>query len=473
LRKFIYQILFFSIALIIALQIVNLFKPYYWGNKVFEQKLIHVRNETKVFNTLFFGSSHIYRQINPIVFDKHSKGKTQSFNFGAVAVYGIESLYLMENYLASNLANDIDYVLIEYQHSKRISNRNLKSFRGFYYLDFKSLVKAFSIFKDNKAILVNYIKGFLLNKLNYQSTFFHKSRLTKAVKISLSDAGYLSLNKEMKFFKSKRLNKRSKAYKKSQKEILKTFHQNANGQYDIANNRFYLEILKLSNKFPEIQFVVLNHPLNKPIISNIEPNKVPIISLNSEEMKQLISDNKNIFDKGHLSQKGAKWYSRKISTKFNSIFDAKKYSTSTKFNLQNKTLLNLSKLKKLDQNTKSQIFRINDNKTRIFKNQHTTIKVKRKKINITGYAIDAVNNDLANDVYIEISGQLFPTNYGTKKPTVAKRLGGNHLLNCGFSSQIEVQKLKKGLNHLNLVIIDKFSSGYFKSKKPIKLMVEK
>jgi hypothetical protein len=92
------------------------------------------------FDTLFIGSSRIYFQISPAVFDRvtHERGlPTHSFNFGIGGMYLPESAYLLEQILNLKPRN-LKWVFIEYDELQtKWSPENQSSRRALYCADWK------------------------------------------------------------------------------------------------------------------------------------------------------------------------------------------------------------------------------------------------------------------------------------------------------------------------------------------------
>jgi hypothetical protein len=90
------------------------------------------------FDTLFIGSSRIYFQISPAVFDRVTHGSglpTHSFNFGIGGMYLPESAYLLEQILNLKPRN-LKWVFIEYDELQtKWSSENQSSRRALYWAD--------------------------------------------------------------------------------------------------------------------------------------------------------------------------------------------------------------------------------------------------------------------------------------------------------------------------------------------------
>src|SRR6201982_3506112 len=92
------------------------------------------------FDTLFIGSSRIYFQISPAVFDRVARESalpTHSFNFGIGGMYLPESAYLLEQILNLKPRN-LKWIFIEYDEMQtKWSPENQTSRRALYWADWK------------------------------------------------------------------------------------------------------------------------------------------------------------------------------------------------------------------------------------------------------------------------------------------------------------------------------------------------
>src|SRR2546421_5043676 len=92
------------------------------------------------FDTLFIGSSRIYFQISPAIFDRVTRDNgmpTHSFNFGIGGMYLPESAYLLEQILNLKPRN-LKWVFIEYDELQtKWSPENQTSRRALYWADWK------------------------------------------------------------------------------------------------------------------------------------------------------------------------------------------------------------------------------------------------------------------------------------------------------------------------------------------------
>jgi len=92
------------------------------------------------FDTLFIGSSRVYFQISPAIFDRVTRESgmpTHSFNFGVGGMYLPETAYLLEQILNLKPRN-LKWVFIEYDEMQtKWSPENQTSRRALYWADWK------------------------------------------------------------------------------------------------------------------------------------------------------------------------------------------------------------------------------------------------------------------------------------------------------------------------------------------------
>src|SRR5690554_4110142 len=165
-KQFVVRTLLFIALFVFIKQTINTFAPYYWGNPWFAPKIEYLETKKDSLpNVLFFGSSRVYRQIDPSVFDKTfnnlTNNKTKSFNLGAPATFSPQSFYLYENFLDSKLSQNADLMFLELTSIDLISDKLLHQERTRYWLnfiDFKFALK--SIIYHPHLSLAKKWKGF-------------------------------------------------------------------------------------------------------------------------------------------------------------------------------------------------------------------------------------------------------------------------------------------------------------------------
>lgn len=143
--------------------------PFYWGNPEAYTKLEYLKSNPD-YNTVFIGSSTIYRHIVPSVFDNEAGRQRKTFNMGIAGLTAPESYYLLENLLQED--NNCEYLFVPLSGFNPIANpKHLHTTRLKYYVNFKwfySMVKYIRMFFDaekSPSILKNWCVNY------FESTF--------------------------------------------------------------------------------------------------------------------------------------------------------------------------------------------------------------------------------------------------------------------------------------------------------------
>src|SRR5690554_1581865 len=143
-KQFVLRTLLFTALFIIIKQTINAFAPYYWGNPWYAPKIKYLETKNDSLpNVFFFGSSRVYRQIDPSVFDNTiynlTNYKTKSFNLGAPATFSPQSYFLYSNFLDSKLSQNTKLAFLELTSVDLISNDLLHQERTRYWLNVSDL----------------------------------------------------------------------------------------------------------------------------------------------------------------------------------------------------------------------------------------------------------------------------------------------------------------------------------------------
>lgn len=155
---------------LIILTLVKCLLPPCVGNMVISRKIkfleeqnYHLNN--KDINTLFIGSSTIYRQLNPIIFDKNTTTPTHSFNLGADATQINEMEYIIKQLLKTEIP--VKRIIMATQHDNiGILPMNLHTSRATYYQDLASLRFSLKYFSHSYYQIKNHCISFLENQLS-------------------------------------------------------------------------------------------------------------------------------------------------------------------------------------------------------------------------------------------------------------------------------------------------------------------
>lgn len=345
-KKYILRLGTIAIICLVIANLVKFFIPvdYYWGNKEFKGKIEFLENKLKKqnldYNVYFFGSSRVFRQINPSVFDSLSFDKNlKSYNLGAKGTFAPQTYYLYRNFLESKLALETDYVFLELSDFFPSGKRNFGSDRSSYWQNWKdcsfmlkSLIKNDSnSFKDKVTILsTNYISYFL--KL-FQFTQFKRYLVNntipnKTISAYVSDNGFQSLDEELvtsvdSLNISKLLIRKqgitNGKYENNLKDAANAFETKAS--VDNVHLNVINDLIQVSNE-KGIRLIFLLPPSRptKNLVSlydNIDSkNKIEVAN---PKVHFDIYQKNNFFDEGHLNSNGAILLTKKMTQKFNSL----------------------------------------------------------------------------------------------------------------------------------------------------------
>ena len=173
-KKFIRNSLkFTSIFIISSVLSLLIIHPYY-GERWYSTKLTYFNRNRTHFNTVIFGSSQSYRQINPQKLD-YTLGdyNTSTFNFATAGTGQPEIYFLYEKFLKTIKKDTVKYAVMEISPLKYTDKVNLYTPKNYYWHTLANL-----IYSIKYTLSSNYS---LLNKLKYIKLYTH-SYLLKLIK---------------------------------------------------------------------------------------------------------------------------------------------------------------------------------------------------------------------------------------------------------------------------------------------------
>lgn len=335
--------LFLSIMLMLMFSIDTLL-PYYWGNEGWVSKLDFLKSDSEInYDTFFVGSSRIYRQLNPIVFDSIVPN-VRSFNLGYAATFNPETYYLLDGFL-----NDDQFAVknlfIELQPIIRISKVNNHTRRMKYFVSpkiFGLLSKHFlsspnySIrvkIKTIKAYFISLIEnlfnvGLLKDNYNYFNRLADFQSKGEYYRLGTQKRGFLSLEKQLELYPNKHLKERKIEFEKDNSvaeerkmQLLSTIENDAFQKLNKSHLNYINRLLELGDKKNiKIIFVLPPKMSNSsfkqifPIFKEIpSPNK---INLADPRVFPDFYRVENSFDVGHLNDVGSNLFTKALSVKF-------------------------------------------------------------------------------------------------------------------------------------------------------------
>ena len=208
-KQFITNILIFCMLFFIINLLPNIFLDPYYGNDLYSMKYQYFINHKKNFNTIIFGSSRLYRHINPAVLDDLlSDYHTSTFNLAAPAIFNPEIYFLFEKLIETIKSNSLKYAIVELQPLLDIERKNLNTIRNFYWLnlDYLNFAVRYAFDSDYSILrkcelsgkyllsyfckIVNYIYG-------YKRLALEKLNTKQSLLMGINNDGFYSLDDQM------------------------------------------------------------------------------------------------------------------------------------------------------------------------------------------------------------------------------------------------------------------------------------
>lgn len=342
-NSFIRQLLFFTLLYLVISVGISFFTPYHWGNPWFSSKIQFLEKKKEIkYNTFFLGSSRIYRQINPILFDSTfnsiSLDKTNSFNLGAPATFNPQTYYLFESFLNSNLSQNTKYCFIELMEVDLLDDYFMHQERTTYWQNPSDLFFVFKSIYMNKNLDIkkklksasNYCVSYLekVFRLGHFGKQIVESNYYDSKYVGIHRDGFFSLeldfettnNKKVKkhlFDRKKTIIKKPRIIEKRKKRIAKLY-KNISNDYDGVNLNKVLELIQKSNqKGILLIFIISPRNVSKQLLSlsrQIPENN--LIDMANPRTYPELYEYKNSFDVGHLNSTGANLYSKMLAREF-------------------------------------------------------------------------------------------------------------------------------------------------------------
>ena len=323
--------------------VISYFTPYHWGNPWFSSKVQFLeKNIESECNSFFFGSSRIYRQIDPVVFDSTfntiSKKKIKSFNLGAPATFNPQSYYLFEAFLNSELSKHAKYCFIELMDVDLLNDYFMHEERTSYWQNYSDLLfVGKSIYSNTELGFSKKMKSGLNYSVSYIENILHLGHFGNQILnpnyyddkyLGTQKDGYFALdfdyqttkNKTLKmhlYDRKQRILKKPELIKNRKKDIA-NYYNNISNNYDKINLNRILELKQKCNK-KGIQLIFILSPRNgSQKLLNLS-QKIPednLIDMSNPLKNDLLYNYENSFDIGHLNSKGSYLYSKMLAIEF-------------------------------------------------------------------------------------------------------------------------------------------------------------
>jgi len=294
--KFIIRVLVFASILFGILLAVKNLTPFYWGNKIIEEKINHIFSSDEFYDTFFIGSSKTYRHIDPIVFDELTN--LNSYNLASSGMHYLESHFIADKFLKKYEYDGAINIFQQKMVPTGIAKRNLHSVRSKYYLDFKRLKMGLKYYwqkRDYKQIYYHIIlfieNQFCIGTIKSKIKFSLREprELDSLVK---EQRGFYPLDQQLEIEENKSLEKRKRQYVKKLNRS--------------KRNKKELEIKETSIEIKRI-------PLERAQIKSKNGNYT-FYKINSTKLNPEL-----YFDRGHLNTEGAYYFTNMVAKKFISL----------------------------------------------------------------------------------------------------------------------------------------------------------
>lgn len=331
--KFLMRLAVLSVLFLAVNQLQFIWTPPYYGNPVYEAKHAALTEKKEDVNTVFFGSSRTFRQIDPSQFDSllNDYG-ISSFNCGSPAVSHPEQYFLYDSFLKEG-HRGIRYAFLELKPINYISRVNLWTPRNYYWHSTHWLWYVYGYLKDSSLPLKNKI-GYALD---YTFTL-----LLKHIHI-----GYLNRPSEESMTTEELLGRKGDGFLTLEDQVALTPDDTS---YMERRNAFLSDTTILEGRIRQ-SLVDFSAPLRRgdmnethlqllkdliaqseasgihlflvvpPMLQEYRETRALMESLPSSHVIELADvrrhpefyDVSHLFDQGHLNRKGAALYTRKLA----------------------------------------------------------------------------------------------------------------------------------------------------------------
>ena len=201
-KKFIKRITVFILVLICFFAAKKFFTPYYLGDKTIYAKYTGFSERPEKFNTVIFGSSRLYRQINSHLLDSLMNERNFStYNFAAPGTFNPATYYLYENFIDSRHSKTVDRAFLELQTLSHYTGSNCTTTTASYWNNAKYLLFSLNYINHStysadikKELYSCYLKSYLFGFYDF-SNFLNLFRPIDMDEVGVN--GFLSMEEAM------------------------------------------------------------------------------------------------------------------------------------------------------------------------------------------------------------------------------------------------------------------------------------
>jgi len=337
-KRFFFKLILFIFFLACTSYLVNIFiYEDYSGNRLYIKKRDYFLEHKVKYNTIYMGSSRIYRQINPAVIDSAlSSYNITSFNLAAPATFNPESYFLFKE-LISNHRLDIKYAFLELHQLSVIAPRNITTAKNYYIADSDYLDFSYDYIQASEQ---SYLKK-IYHYVTYSSSYLLKQFMIPAWKEISSDEnsyptefnGYVSFSEEIEKTKDRNLIHRRKGFLRDTSALnkrtrsAKTWFKKETREKSEVNSahlKMLNQLINLSKeKGIELYFIIPpRHEDYKELAGLIEQLPKRIIEFADYTKYPELYTSNTSFDVGHLNADGSRMLSGYFANQFKSIIES-------------------------------------------------------------------------------------------------------------------------------------------------------
>lgn len=340
-RKFLIRSILFVLFIFLIGRVISLFVPYHWGNPWYSSKIQYLEqiNKEKLPNVFFFGSSRIYRNINPYFFDiefeKNSVEKISSFNLGAPATFCPQSYYLYEQFLDSELSSNADIVFLELLEISSIGTALMHQERTTYWQNYRDLLFVLkSVFRSKERGILGKVRITVKYSISYFENIFNIGQFKSPLLdknfydpryVGKEKNGFFPLDADLRSTTDstvkENLLERKNSLKEEEPELknralksIEFFKSDKKSLNKVHFERIEKLIKKAKKNNIQLIFIITPNIVSPSIVKlfNAIPagNKIQLADANDfPEFYQT----ENLFDVGHLNEKGAELFSKTLA----------------------------------------------------------------------------------------------------------------------------------------------------------------
>lgn len=326
-KRFIKNLSLVSLSLILTILLINIAIYTFIDpapraeSKRYIEKIHFLEEHKESLDTIFFGSSKIYRQINPALYDSLTNHK--SFNFGIASCFPPSCTKKFNKLSELIRSSNIKTVFFElgtlaaisdYQESEEL----YYNFTSLY--DFETILFHSGEFRMDllsnvvKATFHKYTRGLRLlfyEVKNYKNRSFEDS------------LGFQPLDYE----KAKAIYSRHEAFIKNPVIRNSEWRENLTDRTNHSITLYQDYLARILNKYKDagIQVVLLISPSSNPNLiyqqhsEFLKQNMLPILNFSSKKRYPNLYQIENFFDLAHLNKQGAKIYTRLIAEEWSQL----------------------------------------------------------------------------------------------------------------------------------------------------------